>query len=61
MSNSLDPDQDRKNVGPDLGANGLQRLFAEDKISVYQFLVSAFLSEYYGCHSALVLRLRCLS
>ena len=31
MSNSLDPDQDRHSVGPDLGPNRLQRLSADDK------------------------------
>ena len=35
MSNSLDPDQDRQpvspDVGPDLGSNCLQRLSADDK------------------------------
>ena len=31
VSNSLDPDQDRRSVGPDLGPNGLQRLSADDK------------------------------
>ena len=31
VSNSLDPDQDRHNVGPDLGPNCLQRLSADDK------------------------------
>ena len=30
MSNSLDPDQDRQYVGPDLGPNCLQRLSADD-------------------------------
>ena len=30
MSNSLDPDQDRHFVGPDLGPNCLQRLSADD-------------------------------
>ena len=30
VSNSLDPDQARQNVGPDLGANCLQRLSADD-------------------------------
>ena len=30
-SNSFDPDQDRHNVGPDLGPNCLQRLSADDK------------------------------
>ena len=29
MSNSLDPDQDRHFVGPDLGPNCLQRLSAD--------------------------------
>ena len=31
MSNSLDPDQARHYVGPDLGQNCLQRLGADDK------------------------------
>ena len=31
MSNSLDPDQDRHSVGPDLGPNCLQRSSADDK------------------------------
>ena len=31
MSNSLDPDQDRHFMGPDLGLNCLQRLSADDK------------------------------
>ena len=30
MSNSLDPDQARHFVGPDLGPNCLQRLSADD-------------------------------
>ena len=30
MSNSLDRDQARQNVGPDLGPNCLQRLSADD-------------------------------
>ena len=33
MSNSLDPDQDRLSVGPDLNPNFLQRLSADDKSS----------------------------
>ena len=33
MSNSLDPDQDRHSVGPDLEQNRLQRLSADDKSS----------------------------
>ena len=31
MSNSLDPDQDRHYVGPDLVPNCLQRLSADDR------------------------------
>ena len=31
VSNSLDPDQDRQNVGPDLGPNYLQRSSKDDK------------------------------
>ena len=30
MSNSLDPDQARQFIGPDLGPNCLQKLSAED-------------------------------
>ena len=30
LSNSFDPDQDRQNVGPDLGHNCLQWLTADD-------------------------------
>ena len=33
VSNSLDPDQARQFVGPDLGPNCLQRLAADDKNS----------------------------
>ena len=31
VSNGLDPDQDRQNVGPDLGPNCLQRTSADDR------------------------------
>ena len=31
VSNDLDPDQDRRSVGPNLGPNCLQRLTADDK------------------------------
>ena len=31
VSNGLDPDQDRRSVGPDLGPNCLQKLSADDK------------------------------
>ena len=34
MSNSLDPYQDRHSVGPDLDPNCLQRLSAEEKMSL---------------------------
>ena len=34
VSNNLDPDQDRKNVGPDLGPNCLQRLSADEQRSL---------------------------
>ena len=33
LSNSLDPDQARQNVGPDLGPNCLQGLSADNKMS----------------------------
>ena len=36
MSNSLDPDQDRHSVGPDLDPNCLQRLSADDKSHRFQ-------------------------
>ena len=36
VSNSLDPDQDRQNVGPDLGPNCLKRLSADDKSRRWQ-------------------------
>ena len=36
LSNSLDPDQDRQNVGPDLGPNCLQRLSADDRSPILQ-------------------------
>ena len=31
MSNGLDPDQDRRSVGPDMRPNCLQRLTTDDK------------------------------
>ena len=36
VSNSFDPDQARRFVGPDLGSNNLQRLSADDKSFRYQ-------------------------
>ena len=40
MSNSLDPDQDRQNVGPDLGPTCLQRLSTDDKSHRLTYMVS---------------------
>ena len=31
LSNTLDPDPDQQNIGPDLGMNTFQRLLADDK------------------------------
>ena len=39
-SNSLDPDQDRQKVGPDLGPTCFQRLSADDKLNKLKHLVS---------------------
>ena len=33
VSNSLNPDQDQQNVGPDLGSNCLQRLSADKTVA----------------------------
>ena len=33
VSNDLDPDQDRRSVGPDLDPNCFQRLSADDKVA----------------------------
>ena len=33
MSNGLDPDQDRHSVCPDMGANCLQRLSADEQVA----------------------------
>ena len=44
--NSLDPDQDRQNVMPDLGPNCLQKLSADDKRQ--EFTVILILSEREG-------------
>ena len=40
VSNSLDPDQDRQSVGPDLGPNCLQMLSADDTTTKVFFTVS---------------------
>ena len=34
VSNGLDPDQDRQNVGPDLGPNYLQRYQQTTKVAI---------------------------
>ena len=39
MSNSLNPDQDRHSVGPDLSPNCLQRLSAEDKVKASNVII----------------------
>ena len=36
VSNSLDPDQDRRSVGPDLGPNCLQRVSADNNSRRFQ-------------------------
>ena len=36
VSNSLNPDQDRQTVGPDLDPNSLQKLSADHKSHLYQ-------------------------
>ena len=48
VSNSLDPDQDRRSVGPNLGPNCLQRLSADDKSGR---LVSTYLTMNTSCIS----------
>ena len=45
MSNSLDPDQARHFVGPNLGPNCLQRLSADDKICRWQAKSYSYVSE----------------
>ena len=36
LSNCLEPDQDRRSVGPDMGSNGLQKLSADNKNRSYK-------------------------
>ena len=51
MSNSLDPDQARQNVGPDLGPSCLQRLSADDtKRQRYKYGISLTISGDIFCH-----------
>ena len=42
MLNGLEPDQDRQNVGPDLGQKCLQRLSADDKVAAIKERVNVF-------------------
>ena len=42
VSNSLDPDPDQHSVRPDLGANCLHRLSADDKLTVTLCLLVAY-------------------
>ena len=46
MSNSLDPDQDRQNVGPDLGPNCLQRLSDDKKLPRKEFILIECIKEF---------------
>ena len=50
MSNSLDPDLDRHNVGPDLGPNCLQKLsakvaLARNKLNTHSDIFSGVLDQ----------------
>ena len=45
MSNSLDPDQARQNVGPDLGPNCLQKLSADFQNQLFQKIISGTYSD----------------
>ena len=42
VSNSSDPDQDRRSVGPDLGPNCLQRLSANVTASKERVILNSF-------------------
>ena len=48
VSNSLDPDQDRHFVGPDLGPNCLQKLSADDKLSGFVVCRYLFQNWFFG-------------
>ena len=45
MSNSLDPDQARRIVGPDLGPNCLPRLLADDTGRQFSQLIAVDLDQ----------------
>ena len=51
MSNSLDPDQDRYSVGPDLDPNSLQRISADEKIFAEQAELTCFSQCLYEIHA----------
>ena len=42
MPNNLDPDQDRRSVGPDLGPNCLHKLSADDKSHAAKYIDFSF-------------------
>ena len=46
VSNSLDPDQARLFIGPDLGPTCLQRLSADDTCNAYGSTLFAYISQY---------------
>ena len=46
VSNSLDPDHTRQNVGPDLGPNCLQRLSADFQNQLFRKIISGIDSGY---------------
>ena len=49
VSNSLNPDQDRHSVGPDLGPNCLQRLSADDKSHPGKDRINIGIKHVYPC------------
>ena len=53
MSNSLDPDQDRYSVGPDLDPNSLQRLKQTKKFAE-QAELTCFSQSFYEIHAGFV-------
>ena len=57
VSNSLDPDQDRHNVGPDLDPNSLQRFQQMTKVTASKDTVIAV---YTFCNNVLDFRKKCV-
>ena len=45
VSKGLDPDQALRSVGPDLGPNCLQRLSADEKVTISKDRVNSFLPQ----------------